>query len=269
MTVTDASTPPLAHYRDVTLSYDGQTPAATGLSLDLREGEALALIGPNASGKSTLLKSMVGLVRPLGGELSVLAGSPRNAARQIGYMPQADEIDPEFPISLRQVVMMGRYRQLGPLRVPRRVDREAVDAALERVGLGEHADARFGDLSGGQQQRGLFARALVTNPRLLLLDEPFNGLDTTSRQMLMRSLRELREEGVAIAVSTHDLELAHQVCTHVLLINRKQIAYGPIHETLTPEYVSETFGETGEHFDTHSDLVAHPHPVTAPERSGL
>ncbi|MGO1543808.1 MAG: metal ABC transporter ATP-binding protein [Gulosibacter sp.] len=267
--MTDASTTTLAHYRDVTLSYDGHTPAATDLTLDLHEGEALALVGPNASGKSTLLKSMVGLVNPIRGDLHVLSGSPRRAAREIGYMPQTDEIDPEFPVSLRQVVMMGRFRRLGPLRWPGRADREAVDAAIARVNLTKHAGTRFGDRSGGQQQRGLLARALVTAPRLLLLDEPFNGLDTTSRQMLMQTLRELRAEGVGIAVSTHDLELAHQVCSHVLLINRRQIACGPIHETLTPEHVTETFGESAEHFDTHSDLVAHPHPVAEPERSGL
>lgn len=267
--MTNASPTPLARYRDVTLSYDGNRPAAVGLTLELFEGEALALVGPNASGKSTLLKSMVGLVKPIRGELQVLSGSPRRAAREIGYMPQTDEIDPEFPISLRQVVMMGRYRRLGPLRWPGRADREAVDAAIKRVNLAEQADSRFGDLSGGQQQRGLLARALVTKPRLLLLDEPFNGLDTTSRQMLMQTLRELRREGVGIAVSTHDLELAHQVCSHVLLINHQQIAFGPIHEALSPEHVTETFGESAEHFDTHSDLVAHPHPVAAPERSGL
>lgn len=261
--------PVLARYRDVTLSYDGRTPASDGLNLELAEGDALALVGPNASGKSTLLKSMVGLVRPIQGEARVLSGAPKQAAREIGYMPQTDEIDPEFPISLRQVVMMGRFRRLGPLRWPGKADREAVDAALERVGLVDRADARFGDLSGGQQQRGLFARALVTDPKLLLLDEPFNGLDTTSRKMLMRTLRELREEGVGIVVSTHDLELAHQVCSHVLMINRQQIAFGPIHETLTPECVTETFGESAEHFDTHSDLVAHPHPVPAPDRTGL
>ncbi|SJM67586.1 metal ABC transporter ATP-binding protein [Gulosibacter sp. 10] len=259
----------LAELRDVTLSYDGRTPAATGLDLAVREGEALALVGPNASGKSTTLKSLLGLVRPIAGAERVLGGSPRRAAREIGYMPQTDEIDPEFPVSLRQVVMMGRYRRLGPLRWPGRADREAVDAALERVDLADRAHRRFGDLSGGQQQRGLLARALVTQPRMLLLDEPFNGLDTTSRQALMRTLRELREEGVGIVVSTHDLELAHQVCSHVLLINRRQIAFGPIHETLTPEHVAETFGESAGHFDTHDDLVAHPHPLPTPERSGL
>ncbi|KAB1645343.1 ABC transporter ATP-binding protein [Gulosibacter chungangensis] len=260
---------PLAEYRDVTLSYDGHTPASADLNLQIREGEALALVGPNASGKSTLLKSMVGLVDPIGGWMQVLGTSGRRAAREIGYMPQTDEIDPEFPISLRQVVTMGRFRKLGPLRWPGKTDRQTVDAALERVNLTEHAHKRFGDLSGGQQQRGLLARALVTNPKLLLLDEPFNGLDTTSRQQLMQTLRELREEGVGIAVSTHDLELAHQVCSHVLLINRRQIAFGPIHETLIPEHVTATFGESAGHFDTHDDLIAHPHPVPAPERTGL
>ncbi|WP_125106585.1 metal ABC transporter ATP-binding protein [Gulosibacter massiliensis] len=256
----------LLRYRDVTLSYDGRTPAAERLNLQLAQGQALALVGPNGSGKSTLLKSMIGLVAPTTGELAVLGGRPRAAAAHVGYLAQHDHIDLEFPISLRQVVMLGRYRALGPLRWPGRADRDAVQEALERVNLVDVAERRFGDLSGGQRQRGFLARALVTRPRILLLDEPFNGLDTPNRKALMQTLRELREAGMGIVVSTHDFELAHQVCTHVLLVNQHQIAYGDIHEVLQPEAIAETFGESHDHFDTHSDLVAHPHPVATPDK---
>ncbi|MFD2757589.1 metal ABC transporter ATP-binding protein [Gulosibacter faecalis] len=254
-------TRPLIDYRDVTLSYDGRTPAAERLTLALSAGEALALVGPNGSGKSTLLKSMIGLVTATHGNLEVLGGRPRAAAGRIGYLPQHDHIDLEFPITLRQVVMLGRFAQLGPLKWPGRADRAAVQAALERVNLADLANRRFGDLSGGQRQRGLLARALVNDPSILLLDEPFNGLDTPNRKALMQTLRELRATGLGVVVSTHDFELAHQVCTHVLLINREQIAFGDIHEVLVPEAIAATFGESHEHFDTHSDLVAHPHPV--------
>lgn len=252
----------LLDYRGVELSYDGHTPAASALTFALAAGEALALVGPNGSGKSTLLKSMLGLVAPLRGQLRVLGGKPRAALGRIGYLSQHVHIDLEFPITLRQVVMLGRYPALGSWRLPGRADKAAVAAALDRVGLRDMAGRRFGDLSGGQRQRGLLARALVNQPRILLLDEPFNGLDTPNRQALMQNLRELRQAGIGIVVSTHDFELAHQVCTHVLLINQRQIAFGGIHEALQPEAIAETFGETHEHFDTHSDLVAHPHPLT-------
>lgn len=256
----------LLRYRDVALSYDGRTPAAEQLTFDLEAGQALALVGPNGSGKSTLLKSMLGLVAPLRGELQVLGGKPRASAGQIGYLAQHDHIDLEFPITLRQVVMLGRYAALGPWRWPGRADKDAVQQALERVHLADMAERRFGDLSGGQRQRGFLARALVNGPRILLLDEPFNGLDTPNRKALMQNLRELREAGIGIVVSTHDFELAHQVCTHVLLVNQRQIAFGDIHEALEPHAIAETFGESHDHFDTHSDVVAHPHPVASPDK---
>ena len=263
----DQAESPIARFHGVDLSYDGAAPASTGVDFELRPGEALALIGPNGAGKSTILLGLLGLTAVLRGTTEVLGTTPRRAARRIGYMPQHDEIDPEFPISLQQVVMMGRYPRLGLIRWPGRADREAVAEALELVGLAEHAGRRFGDLSGGQQQRGLLARALVGEPELLLLDEPFNGLDTKNRQALMRTLRRLRAEGIGIVVSTHDLELAEQVCSHALLMNREQVAFGPVCDVITPEYVTETFGESHDHHDTHDDLVAHPHPiigVTAP-----
>lgn len=253
--------------RDAGLSYGGQAIALDHLDFNIASGDALALVGPNGSGKSTLLKALLGLVKTVRGELHVLDVDPRAAAGRIGYLPQHDEIDLEFPVSLQQVVMMGRYRTLGNFRWPGKVDRKAVREALERVDLADRASAHFGSLSGGQRQRGLLARALVDSPDLLLLDEPFNGLDTTSRKALMATLRKLRGEGVGIIVSTHDLELAHQVCSHILLVNREQIAFGPIHETLIPENVTRAFGESHDHFDTHSDLVAHPHPVQHDPRS--
>ena len=264
-----AAAAPLVRFRGVDLAYDGATPASTGVDFEIRPGEALALIGPNGAGKSTILLGLLGLTTVLRGTAEVLGTTPRRAARRIGYMPQDDEIDPEFPISLQQVVMMGRYPRLGLFRWPGRADRRAVAEALEVVGLADHADRRFGDLSGGQQQRGLIARAIVGEPELLLLDEPFNGLDTKNRQALMRTLRRLRADGIGIVVSTHDLELAEQVCSHALLMNREQVAFGPVCDVITPEYVTETFGESHDHHDTHDDLVAHPHPivgVNAPRR---
>ncbi|MCY7288020.1 MAG: ATP-binding cassette domain-containing protein, partial [Cryobacterium sp.] len=148
----------------------GQSPALADIDFEMYAGEAVALIGPNGSGKSTLLKGILGLIPRMSGTVEVL-GSPSAPAGAIGYVPQADEIDQQFPVTLEQVVMMGRYRSLGWLRLPGKRDRLAVAHALEAVGLAHRAKTRFGELSGGQQQRGLLARAVASGPRLLLLDE--------------------------------------------------------------------------------------------------
>lgn len=231
-----------------------QTPALTGIDFDLLAGEAIALIGPNGSGKSTLLKGILGLIKRTGGTVEVL-GHDTAPAGTVGYVPQTDELDPEFPVSLEQVVMMGRYRELGWLRLPGRKDRAAVTAALDTVGLGHLAKARFGELSGGQQQRGLLARAVAGGPRLLLLDEPFNGLDQSNRDALVGTVERLKADGVAVLVSTHDLDLARAVCERVLLLNGSQVAFGPRDSVLTLDNVQRTFHEVGVEMDQHTLVV--------------
>ena len=173
----------------------------------------------------------------------------------IGFLPQTAELDPDFPISLEQVVMQGRYRRLGFLRWPGRTDREAVRRALDTVGLGALAKRRFGELSGGQRQRGLLARALASEPRLLLLDEPFNGLDQQNRDALIDTLRTLKAQGVAVLVSTHDLELAKLVCDRVVLVNGTQLAFGPVADVLTLGNVQECFDGVEVELDEHTLVV--------------
>jgi ABC-type Mn2+/Zn2+ transport system ATPase subunit len=231
-----------------------QTPTLTGVDFELHAGEAVALIGPNGSGKSTLLKGILGLIHRIEGTVEVL-GHATPPAGSVGYVPQTDELDPEFPVSLEQVVMMGRYRQLGWLRLPGKKDRAAVAAALETVGLGHRAKTRFGELSGGQQQRGLLARAVAGGPRLLLLDEPFNGLDQANREALVGTVERLKADGVGVLVSTHDLELARAVCESVLLLNGTQVAFGPRDQVLTLENVQRTFHEVGVEVDQHTLVV--------------
>ena len=231
---------PVLRLEGVAFTHPGGT-GVSGLELEIAPGEAVALIGPNGAGKSTLLRGVLGLVTLTDGRMTV--GSASDAATDapttrpdrrgghsrngmIGFLPQAAELDPDFPISLEQVVMQGRYRRLGFLRWPGRADREAVRRALATVGLGDLARRRFGELSGGQRQRGLLARALASEPRLLLLDEPFNGLDQQNRDALVDTLRALKAQGVAVLVSTHDLELAKLVCDRVVLVNGTQLAFG-------------------------------------------
>lgn len=232
----------------------GQAPALTDMDFQVRAGEAVALIGPNGSGKSTLLKGILGLIRRVGGTVEVLGESPAPAG-SVGYVPQTDQLDPQFPITLEQVVLMGRYRSLGWLRLPGKRDRRAAAEALETVGLADRAKTRFGELSGGQQQRGLLARAVASGPRLLLLDEPFNGLDQANRDALIETVRRLKADGVAVLVSTHDLELARAVCDSVLLLNGTQVAFGPRDDVLTLENVQAAFREVGVEMDEHTVVV--------------
>jgi manganese/iron transport system ATP-binding protein len=205
-------------------------------------GEAVALIGPNGGGKSTLIKAVLGLVPVVAGEIRVLGRRPVDARTSVAYVPQAETLDPEFPISVEQVVLMGRYRRVGWLRYPGRADRAAATQALASVGLAERARDRFGTLSGGQRQRVLLARALVAEPRLLLLDEPFNGVDAVSQEALLTALAKVRATGTAVVVSTHDLSIAHLACDQVCLLNRHQFGFGPVELTLTPERLRDTYG---------------------------
>ena len=249
----------------------------SGLDFEIAPGEAVALIGPNGAGKSTLLKGVLGLVPLTAGRMVVgrsatdAAGTARAASPgtpgpapagddharngMIGFLPQSAELDPDFPISLEQVVMQGRFRRLGFLRWPGRADREAVRLALATVGLADLATRRFGELSGGQRQRGLLARALAGDPTLLLLDEPFNGLDQQNRDALIDTLRALKAQGVAVLVSTHDLELAKLVCDTVVLVNGTQLAFGPVAEVLTLGNVQECFDGVEVELDEHTLVV--------------
>jgi manganese/iron transport system ATP-binding protein len=249
--MTDAS--PVLRLRDAAFRHPGGA-GVTGLSVEVAPGEALALIGPNGAGKSTLLRGILGLVPLVAGEMRV-DGRPDASNGMVGFLPQSVELDPDFPISLSQVVMQGRYRTLGLLRWPGRHDREVVRGALETVGLADLASRRFGELSGGQRQRGFLARALAAEPRLLLLDEPFNGLDRPNREALMATLRALKARGVAVIVSTHDLELAREVCDQVLLVNGSQVCTGPVDEALTLENVQACFGDVEVELDEHTLVV--------------
>ena len=244
-------------------SYPGGA-GVSGLDLAISPGEAVALIGPNGAGKSTLLKGVLGLVSLTAGSMQVggdresaneRRGRTHSARGMIGFLPQSAELDPEFPISLEQVVMQGRYRGLGLLRWPGRTDRHAVGRALETVDLTSLAKRRFGELSGGQRQRGLLARALASEPGLLLLDEPFNGLDQTNRDALIDTIRTLKRRGVAVVVSTHDLELARLVCDTVVLVNGVQLASGPVDEVLTLGNVQECFEGVEVEIDEHTLVV--------------
>jgi manganese/iron transport system ATP-binding protein len=215
------------------LGYRG-TAVLRGVELTVRAGEVLALVGPNGAGKSTLIKAVLGLA-------DVVAGTVE-ATGPTGYVPQLGALDNDFPVSALQVVLMGRYRAMGWWRPTGRAERRTALDALDRVGLAGRARDRFGLLSGGQRQRVLVARALVAEPRLLLLDEPFNGVDAVSQAAILALLRELATAGTAIVVSTHDLDLARDHADQVTLLNGRQWATGTPGETLTPETLRAAYG---------------------------
>jgi manganese/iron transport system ATP-binding protein len=229
------------HLAGASVGYHG-TAVLTGLDLDLRAGERLALVGPNGAGKSTLIKSVLGLAAVLGGTAEVFGRAPARARGLCGYVPQVDDLDADFPVTAAQVVLMGRYRRIGWWRPTRAADRRAVREALDRVGLADLAGRRFGLLSGGQRQRVLLARAVAAEPAMLLLDEPFNGVDLVSQEAILGVLGELTAAGTAVVLSTHDLALARDFADVVALVNGRLWAAGPPAATLTGEQLRRAYG---------------------------
>jgi manganese transport system ATP-binding protein len=234
---------PVVAVRDLVVSY-GATRALDGVDLTIRPGLVHGLIGMNGSGKSTLFKALMGLVKPSSGTVALFGEQPREARRRgrVAYAPQDEDVDDAFPVSVREVVAMGRYGRLGPRRRLRPEDHAAVDAALERCELTALADRQIGALSGGQRKRAFVARGLAQEAELLLLDEPFAGVDKRSEATITALLRGLAAEGRTILVSTHDLVAVPTLCDELALINRRIVAQGTPAETLQPGPLSEAFG---------------------------
>lgn len=222
----------------------GATPALDGVDLTLQPGLVHGLIGMNGSGKSTLFKALMELVKPQEGRVTLFGERPEAARRRgrVAYAPQNEDVDWQFPVTVRDVVAMGRYHHLGPLRRLRAEDHAAIDEALERVELTELASRQIGALSGGQRKRAFVARGLAQGAELLLLDEPFAGVDKRSEATITELLRGLAAEGKTVLVSTHDLVAVPALCDRVALLNRRIIAQGPPEETLRPETLAQAFG---------------------------
>jgi manganese transport system ATP-binding protein len=237
--VTDAA----VRARDVHVRY-GSTVALAGVDLELAPGLVHGVIGMNGSGKSTLFKTLMGLVRPDRGEVTLFGGTSAAARRagRVAYAPQSEQVDWAFPVSVADVVTMGRYGQMGWRRRARAEDHAAVEAALERVELADLRDRQIGALSGGQRKRAFVARGLAQGADLLLLDEPFAGVDKRSEATLTALLRELAAEGRTIVVSTHDLVAVPALCDRIALVNQRVVAYGTPAETLVPDRLADAFG---------------------------
>jgi ABC-type Mn2+/Zn2+ transport system ATPase subunit len=225
----------------ITAGYDERV-ALEDVSVAIPAGSLLAVFGPNGGGKSTLLKVIAGLLAPWQGTVTVLGARPRVHARRVAYVPQAEQVDWDFPVTCWDVVAMGRYPSLGPFRGLRAVDREAVGSALRIVGMADHARTQIGRLSGGQRRRVFLARALAAEPDLYLLDEPVTGVDPTTQEDLMEILVAEAARGRTVVATTHDLAAAAEHFRQVLAVNRTVIAHGASSLVLDEEVLARTYG---------------------------
>ena len=250
---------------DVSAGY-GERVALEHVSLAVEPGSLLAVVGPNGAGKSTLLKLMAGLARPWTGRIEVLGQPPGREARRVAYVPQAELVDWAFPVTVEDVVTMGRFPRLGPVRRPGRDDGRAVRDALERVGMARHLGTQIGRLSGGQRRRVFLARALAAEPDVFLLDEPVTGIDATTQELLMDLLEAQAARGKTVVATTHDLACAAQRFQQVLALNRTVVAYGPSELVLDATVLARAYGGHLLILDGRTVVLddAHHHDAEAP-----
>ncbi|MBD8129088.1 metal ABC transporter ATP-binding protein [Pantoea agglomerans] len=228
----------------LSVSYRGGNIGLSDVSFELSKPTICGLIGMNGAGKSTLFRAIMGFVSPAQGKVEICHHPVRWAQKKniIAYVPQTEEVDWTFPVSVHDVVMMGRQGRMGILRIPSEEDKEIVLDSLKRVGMGAFADRQIGELSGGQRKRVFLARALAQQSQIMLLDEPFTGVDVKTEHAIIDILRELREEGHIIIVSTHNLASVPGYCDEVMMINVTMIASGPVSEVYTTDNLGKTFG---------------------------
>jgi manganese/iron transport system ATP-binding protein len=246
--------------RGLTVTYPNGNVALRDASFDLGPGTICGLVGVNGSGKSTLFKAIMGFLAPAAGQIRIAGVSPREAQKRnlVAYVPQSEEVDWNFPVLVEDVVTMGRYGRMGFLRIPSALDRRKVDEALARVGMTEFRKRQIGELSGGQKKRVFLARALAQESLIILLDEPFTGVDVKTEAAIIDLLRELKRQGHLMLVSTHNLGSVPDFCDQVVLVQRTVIAAGPTASTFTQANLERTFGGVLRHFrldgsDLHED----------------
>jgi len=246
--------------RDATVTYRNGHRALQEASFEIPTGTIAALVGVNGSGKSTMFKAIMGFVRLAEGEISVLGLTVPQALKKnlVAYVPQAEEVDWNFPVLVEDVVMMGRYGHMNMLRMAKKTDHEAVESALARVGMSDYRKRQIGELSGGQKKRVFLARALAQDGRVILLDEPFTGVDVKTEDAIIRLLLALRDEGRVMLVSTHNLGSVPEFCDRTILLKNTVLAYGPTDTTFTRDNLELAFGGVLRHFvlggeSLHSD----------------
>lgn len=244
----------------LTVTYRNGVTALRDASFAIPRGTIAALVGVNGAGKSTLFKAIMGFLPAAAGEIGVLGQTVRQAIKAgiVAYVPQAEEVDWSFPVLVQDVVMMGRYGHMGLLRRPKPADHAAVTDALARVGMSDFRDRQIGELSGGQRKRVFLARALAQNGQVILLDEPFTGVDVQTEEAIITLLQELRDEGRVMLVSTHNLGSVPEFCDQTVLVKGTVLNFGPTEEVFTKPNLEAAFGGVLRHFvlggdDLHDD----------------
>lgn len=236
-------TPHRLEVQNISIGY-GNKVVVHDLSFQIPHGSRVAVVGPNGAGKSTLFKALVGLLPIQNGQIRIHGESLGTHKDCVAYVPQREEVDWRFPVTVDDVVMMGRFAQRGWLKRVTAHDREAVQKSLEQMGIADLAAQSIGQLSGGQQQRAFLARAIAQEPHILLMDEPFTGVDVTTQEATLRLLDHLQDKKVTAIVSTHDLNLAGTRFDLVLLLNHRLIAFGTPQEVFTKENLAQAFGNS-------------------------
>ncbi len=232
--------PALLELTNLSVAY-GRDVVLQGVNMKLRGSQLIGIIGPNGAGKSTLLKAILGII-PISGQVLIEGQSLKQARQRLAYVPQKEEVRWDFPVTVGDVVMMGRYKHIGWIARPGKHDHQIVKEALEQVEMLAYKDRQISQLSGGQQQRVFVARALAQQGDIIILDEPLTGVDTTSQEVLMNLLKLLQQQGKLILMATHDLNVAAEKCSQLALINRGLVALGTPKEVFKPELLAQTYG---------------------------
>ena len=228
------------HVEDLTVSY-GESPVLWDVDVDIERNAITAIVGPNGAGKSTLLKCILGFIKSISGVITIDGKSLADVRKQIAYIPQVSAVNWNFPIRVKDVVLMGRYASLGWLKWPRKKDKELAHQALCEMGIEEFENRQISQLSGGQKQRVFIARALCHDADLIVMDEPLAGVDQTSEQIIMDKIKELQKAGKTIVCVHHDLHTLKKYFDHVVFINEYVIANGKIDDVLTEENIRKTY----------------------------
>lgn len=226
---------------NLTVAYQ-KKPVLNSVSFKVPSGKLIGILGPNGAGKSTLLKAIMGLIPKVEGEVTIFGGTYQANRKQVGYVPQRESVDWDFPTNALDVVMMGRYGHLGWFKRPGANERKIAMDCLEKVSMAEFAGRQISQLSGGQQQRVFLARALAQDANLYLMDEPFAGVDATTEKAIIQLLHELKNQGKTVFVVHHDLTTVREYFDHVILINKTLVAAGPTDSTFTTDNLQQAYG---------------------------
>lgn len=232
----------------LTVNYD-KTPVLWDIALTIPTGVLVGIVGPNGAGKSTLIKAALGLVQPISGRVEFFGQPLKNVRQRVAYVPQRESVDWDFPVTARDLVLMGRYGRLGLFRYPRQADWAAADYYLNLVGMSGYGERQISQLSGGQQQRVFLARALLQEADVYFMDEPFTGVDLATETVIVQLLQQLRATGKTVFVVHHDLNTVERYFDWTILLNMRLIAYGPTEDVFTPIYLNETYGKSYALFD--------------------